>query len=145
MTKPKLAKQKNDYGVRTYLWPPATTLAGVFEEPEFEVVSVTSAIDGGLPKPALIGWAAKVTAEAAIKNHAIVGAMIASDQEKEAIDYLKRSRFSESGSKADRGTIVHSALEAHIAGKPLAKETIIEKLEEAHVPKSLWKSTGGMV
>ena len=145
MTKPRLAKQKNDDGVRTYAWPPPQDIAGIFKEPEFEVVSVTSAIDGGLPKPALIGWAAKVTAESAVKNHAIVGAMLDADQEREAINYLKQSRFADSGNKADRGTIVHAALEAHLAGSPLSKATILEKLEEAHVPTSMYKSTGGMI
>ena len=144
MTKPKQAKQ-NTGGVRTYAWPPPNSLDAVFAEPEFEVVSVTSALDGGLPKPALIGWAAKTTAEAAIKGHAIVGHMLEAGQEREALDYLKRARFQSSGAKADRGTIVHAALEAHLDGKPLSKDTIEHMLDEAHVPKTMWKSTGGMI
>jgi hypothetical protein len=142
VTKPKLANDKGRDGVRTYAWPPPK---GPFDEPEFEVVSVTSALDGGLPKPALIGWAAKVTAEKAVDNIAIIQAMVDADQKREAIDYLKNARWASSEAKADRGTIVHAALEAHIDGKPLAKETIQSLLEEAHVPEALWRSTGNMV
>lgn len=142
MTKPALANDKGRDGVRTYAWPPPK---GPFEEPEFEVVSVTSALDGGLPKPALIGWAAKVTAEKAVENLNIIQAMVDSDQKKEAIDYLKNARWASSEAKADRGTIVHAALEAHIDGKPLSKETVQSLLEDAHVPEALWRSTGNMI
>lgn len=137
MTKPNLANDKTG-GVRTYSWPPAPPH-------EFEVVSVTSALDGGLPKPALIGWAAKVTAEFAVSNHAIVGHMLEAKQKKEAIEYVKRARWASSGAKADRGTTVHAALEAHVAGRPLTKATIEGMLEEKSVPQNLWRGTGGMI
>ena len=142
MTKPALANDKGSDGVRTYGWPPPK---GPFDQPEFEVISVTSAVDGGLPKPALVGWAARVTAEKAVDNVPIVTAMVDAGQKREATDYLKNARWGESGAKADRGTIVHAALEAYIDGKPLSKDTIQAMLEEKKVPEKLWKSTGNMI
>src|SRR5581483_11070940 len=108
-------------------------------------ISVTSAIGGGMPKPYLIGWAAKVTAQAAIDNHDIVAAMLAKGDERGAIDYVKGARFRDSGTKADRGTIVHGALEAYLAGKPLDQETIEAQLKEARVPLNMWKSAAAMI
>jgi hypothetical protein len=142
VTKPALANDKGSNGVRTYGWPPPQ---GPFDQPEFEVISVTSAVDGGLPKPALVGWAARVTAEKAVDNVPILTAMVDSGQKREATDYLKNARWGESGAKADRGTIVHAALEAYIDGKPLSKETIQDMLVEMKVPEALWKSTGNMI
>ena len=142
MTKPALANDKGSSGVRTYGWPPPK---GPFDQPEFEVISVTSAVDGGLPKPQLIGWAAKVTAEKAVDNLPIVQAMVDSGQKREATDYLKNARWGDSGAKADRGTIVHAALEAHVEGKPLSMESIKGLLEDMRVPEALWKSTGNMI
>lgn len=124
---------------RTYSWPP-------IPPHQFEVISVTSAIKGGLPTPHLIGWAAKVTAEAAVEDHAIVAAMLEKkDGKKAAVDHLKGKRFRDMSDKADRGTIVHAALEAHIAGKPMTKETVEEQLLARKVPEHLWKSTAAMI
>lgn len=138
MTAPKQAKQRRGYGPRTYAWPP-------LPPHEFEVISVTSAIGGGIPKPYLIGWAAKVTAEAAIEDHDIIGAMLAKGKEREAIAHVKGARFHDSGKKADRGTIVHSALEAYLKGRPMGQETVESLLKEARVPLDLWKSTAAMI
>jgi hypothetical protein len=108
-------------------------------------VSVTRAIGNGLPKPFLIGWAAKVTAEAAIEDHAIVGAMLDKGDTRAAVDHLKGARYRDMGSKADRGTIVHAALESYLAGKTVDTDTIREQLKEAHVPTKMWKSATLMV
>lgn len=140
MTQPTQANapQRRD-APRTYSWPP-------LPPHEFEVISVTSAIKGGLPTPHLIGWAAKVTAEAAVEDHAIVGAMLAKKNgKKAAIDHLKGTRFRDMSDKADRGTIVHAALEAHLAGKPMNQETVEEQLINLKVPEHLWKSTAAMI
>jgi hypothetical protein len=139
VTKPAQARQGKSFGApRTYAWPP-------LPPHEFEVISVTSAIGGGMPKPHLIGWAAKVTAQAAVDDHDIVAAMLAKGNERAAIDHIKGARFRDSGTKADRGTIVHGALEAYLAGKPLSQETIEGQLKEARVPVGMWKSAAAMI
>ncbi len=137
MTAPTLAKQGN-YGERTYAWPPQPPY-------EFEVSSVTNSIGNGLPKPFLIPWAAKVAAECAVDDHDIVSAMIAKGQEKAAIDYIKDARKRTMSDKADRGTIVHSALESYLTGEPLDPQTLGTMLKEARVPQELWDASLGMV
>jgi hypothetical protein len=139
VTQPKQARKgRGRDGPRTYAWPP-------LPPHEFEVISVTSALGAGVAKPWLAGWAAKVTAEAAVEDYEIVGAMLKKGKEREAIAHLKGARYANSGAKADRGTIVHGALEAYLAGKALSKETVEEQLKEAHVPRNLWRSTAAMI
>ena len=121
-----------------YAWPPTPPL-------EVEGISVTSAISGGYPKPFLVGWAAKVAAECAVDDHAIVGAMLEKGDQRAAIDHIKGARFRDANQKADRGTIVHAALESYLAGTPLSKEDIEARLEEARVDQSLRKGAIPMV
>lgn len=137
MTTPNQAKQ-NRSGMRTYSWPP-------HPPHEFEHVSVTSAISGGLPKPFLVGWAAKMAAEAAVEDHEIIGAFLAKGDKRAAIDHIKGARFRDMGQKADRGTIVHAALESYLAGKQVDEKAIHEQLREAHVSTKMWKSATNMV
>lgn len=139
MTTPTQARQRKTYDApRTYAWPP-------LPPHEFEVISVTSATGGGMPKPYLIGWAAKMTAQAAVDDHDIVAAMLKKGDERAAIDHLKGARYRDSGAKADRGTIVHSALESYLAGKQIDKAAVEGQLREARVPLNMWPSTAAMI
>lgn len=139
MTTPTQARQRKGYdSPRTYAWPP-------LPPHEFEVISVTSALGAGMAKPFLVGWAAKVTAEKAIDDHDIIRAMLAKGQEKEAIAHVKGARYADSGTKADRGTIVHSALEAYLAGKELDTEAVETLLNDKRVPRPMWKSALKMI
>jgi len=137
MTVPKQAKQRSDDGPRTYAWPPQPPH-------EFEVLSVTSAMKS-LNKPFLVGWAAKMSAECAVEDHEIIGAMLKKKNKKGALDYIKQARFRDSGGKADRGTIVHGAVEAYLAGKKIDPDHIQFLLEEKDVPEALWPATFKMV
>ena len=137
MTTPRQAKQRTSNGPRTYAWPP-------LPPHEFEVISVTSAKDA-LPKPWLVPWAAKMTAECAVDKEAAWKALQAADGDKAAIDYLKGARFRSSADKIERGTVVHSALEAFLAGKELTNEDVEAQLVERRVPRELWHSTAAMV
>jgi hypothetical protein len=121
-----------------YPWPPT-------EPHELWNISVTSAIKGGLPKPYLIGWAAKVTAECAVDRYSLLGQMIEGDSERAAIDWLKQARFRDMAEKADRGTIVHAAIESYLAGNPIDKEAVKEQLREARVPVKLHRSAFNMI
>jgi hypothetical protein len=138
MTTPSLAKQRNSNSPRTYAWPP-------LPPHEFEVLSVTGAIGNGYPKPFLIPWAAKVAAECAVDDHKIIAAMLEKGNERAAIDHIKNARNRTMSEKADRGTIVHAAIEAYIAKKPIDDAALAAKLTDARVPRSMWKSTRGMI
>jgi hypothetical protein len=138
MTVPKQARQRNDNGPRTYAWPPQPPH-------EFEVLSVTSAMNS-LAKPFLIGWAAKMSAECAVEDHDLIGAMLQKKTgKKAALDYVKQARFRDSEGKADRGTIVHGAVEAYLAGKKIDPDHVQFLLEEKKVPEDLWPATFKMI
>lgn len=137
MTKPRLANDKGRDGVRTYGWPP-------IPPHELQVVSVTSALDN-FPKPWLAGWAVKVTAQRAVDDVEIWQAMVAKDNEAGALKYIKDARWSSAGGKADRGSVVHGALEAYIAGKAVVKAEVDAQLEEKNVPYKLRAATHKMI
>jgi len=89
--------------------------------------SVTSIIGGGLPKPALINWAKKATAEYAVAhldelNVLVKGAKTKADLQG-AIDWLKGAAYRERDRAADLGSLVHDAAEAHVLGRPFPSYT----------------------
>lgn len=138
MTVPTQSRQRSKDGPRTYAWPPQPPH-------EFEHLSVTTAIKS-LSKPFLIGWAAKMSAECAVEDHALIGEMLKKKTgKKAALDYVKQARFRDSEGKADRGTIVHHAVESYIAGKPVDKDAVQFALEEKQVPEGLWAATYKMI
>jgi hypothetical protein len=137
MTAPVQARQYKPDGPRTYPWPPQPPH-------EMENLSVTSAIKN-LNKPFLVGWAAKMTAECAVEDHDIIGQWLKRKNKTAALKHLKDARYRDSAGKADRGTIVHAAVEAYIAGKAIDPDVIQAELEERNVPEDLWKATYKMV
>lgn len=96
--------------------------------------SVTTLIGGGVPKPALIGWAAKMTALAAIKNVDKVVTLLEGEEiefdeagkpttpgANAAYKLLTEARFQKSQAAADLGTEIHEAIEAWVLDKPMPK------------------------
>lgn len=77
---------------------------------ERQLWSATTLISNGVPKPALVGWAAKMTAEYAIVNYAALGPMIEADPDG-AKKLLMGARFNTNNRAATRGNDVHAALE----------------------------------
>lgn len=126
---PKNARQTSTG--RLYEWRSPT--AGIGDPPE-RFWSVTTILKGGLPSPALTAWGMKAVAEYAVANHRQLGSMLETvrvrktddgmllvtdpDAVQAAIDWLKGSPYRERNRKADIGTAVHQAAEAHILGKP---------------------------
>lgn len=105
MTQPALARS-GPLG-RMYVWPPDADSSG-----EYEVAypSVTTVLKE-LAKPALQAWAAREVATFAVtQKHAWLQL-----PEDSAIDLLKRSPYRSTSKAADRGSIVHAALEAWLA------------------------------
>jgi hypothetical protein len=101
--------------------------------------SVTTLIKSGVPSPALTAWGMKAVAEYAVANHRTLEAMLASVRVRKtdtglaiitdpsavqaAIDWLKGSPYRERDRKADIGTAVHAAIEAHILKAPWPEPT----------------------
>jgi hypothetical protein len=68
---------------------------------------VTTLIGDGVPKPALINWAANVTAAAAVDNWATLGELPPSER----LDKLKKARWETLDIAGKRGTEVHALAE----------------------------------
>lgn len=97
--------------------------------------SVTTIMDAALPKPALVGWAARMVAEYAVANHSRLEALlqgvrlqkdgdarlVVSDPSAvdAAVDWLKGAPYRDKQRKADIGTAIHQRIEARILGTPM--------------------------
>lgn len=80
--------------------------------------SVTTILGEGIPKPALIGWAARVVAEHAVDNIDGVHAIARSDRAG-AVKYLTDSRFRTTSEAAARGSELHRIAESYALGQPI--------------------------
>lgn len=85
--------------------------------------SVTTIINGGVPKEALINWAKKFTAEYAVDNFEKLTALLVPDADGAtdrdgAVDWLKGAAYRDRDRKAALGSNVHDAFEAYVLGKP---------------------------
>lgn len=79
--------------------------------------SVTTLVGAGVPKEALVGWAAKVTAERAYDRLPILEAYRKESDREGALEWLGKARWETSGKAAHRGTTVHKIVEAYALGK----------------------------
>lgn len=87
------------------------------------IPSVTTVL-GVINKPGLPYWAAKLVAEEAITHHSHWGARIASGEHSDSIIRdLKRTPWRQRDDAANRGTRIHTVLEAAATGDPTACPT----------------------
>lgn len=104
-----LIRASKQFGARTY------SLGGR------EYISVTTIIGRGEPKPVLVNWAKKVTAEYAVEHADMINQMIAEDGPRAAIDFLKGAAYRQRDAKGDIGTRLHES--AEMAALGLSVET----------------------
>lgn len=81
-----------------------------------QYASVTSIISNGVPKPALVGWAKKITAEYAVDNLDMLTALAENDP-KGAVDWLKGAAYRQRDEAASKGTAIHEATERIAMGE----------------------------
>ena len=91
-------------GSRDYPYPPTGEM----------LKSVTTLRDTTIAKPWLPGWAAGLTAEAAVDNLGLVARMLADDGRDAAVSWLKAEGKRERGLKRDVGGYVHDVMETLI-------------------------------
>lgn len=110
MTKPvttatrELLRSHNQSQGRFYTWG------------EYKYASVTSILSAGLPKPFLMPWAKKLTAQYAVDNLALLN-QIAENDPQGAVDWLKGATDRSTARKADLGSLLHEAAEDIAMGK----------------------------
>lgn len=80
-----------------------------------KVPGVTTVVGGGMPKPALIDWAADATAGYAIDNWADLSAMSISARMKA----IQKGRYADRDLAANKGTKVHALAEQLVKGQPV--------------------------
>lgn len=78
-----------------------------------KVPGVTTFIGDGVPKPALVNWAANATADAALDRWDELTAMKPAAR----LDALKKARYADRDAAANRGTAVHGLAEKLVAGE----------------------------
>jgi hypothetical protein len=92
--------------------------------------SVTTILSGGVPKPALMFWAASVCTESAIENlPGLVNASRDPQQLQEMRDYIKRAHTRKKDERAEVGSAVHLIIESRILGTPMPASVTIGDAE----------------
>lgn len=85
--------------------------------------SVTTILNQGSPKEALIHWAGNLVAETALDHLPyLVRASRRSETRTDAYDWLRRAHTRKKDERADLGSAVHSLIEAHVLGTPVPDE-----------------------
>lgn len=77
-----------------------------------KVPGVTTILGATVPKPALINWAADTTAAFAVDYWEALGELTPSKR----LDRLKKARYEDRDTAANRGTQVHAIAEQYVAG-----------------------------
>lgn len=82
--------------------------------------SVTTILEGGVPKKALVHWAGNVCTDSAIENlPALVAASRFPDRLAEMRDYIRRAHTRKKDERAEVGGLVHKVIESRLLGTPL--------------------------
>jgi hypothetical protein len=82
--------------------------------------SVTTILNQGVPKEALVFWAGDCVAESALDNvPALVRAIRRPADRADMFDYLRRAHTRKKDERADVGSAVHTIIESRILGTPL--------------------------
>lgn len=94
-----------------------------------KVPGVTTIIGDGVPKPALINWAANTTAGYAVDHWDELANLPPSKR----LDELKKSRYADKDAAAKRGTEVHALAEKLVAGEEVEVPDALAGHVEAYV------------
>jgi hypothetical protein len=78
-----------------------------------KVPGVTTVLGDGIPKPALMDWGPRVTAEYAVDHWDELGQLTPSKR----LEKLKKARYEDRDAAANKGTRVHNLAEKLVAGK----------------------------
>ncbi|MBA9050798.1 MULTISPECIES: hypothetical protein [Streptomyces] len=103
----------------------------VDSETKEKVPGVTSVIGMG-PKPFLVPWAAKMTAEAAVDNLRAVAAIAEGDRDG-AVDFLKGAHYRYTKSRAKVGSDAHDMFERMIRGERITEHDYSPALRPYYV------------
>ncbi|MFN0092882.1 MAG: hypothetical protein ACKVWR_21820 [Acidimicrobiales bacterium] len=81
--------------------------------------SVTTILGQGIPKPALVGWAAKVAGEYAVDHLDILAAHVRAGDRDGAIKLCTDARWNTTKRAQERGASIHEVAEQYALGNPV--------------------------
>ena len=103
--------------------PPARDRSGFYATPKGSFMSVTTIISNGVPKPALMHWAAFEAAQCAVDNIPQLVRARGEDARLEMRQWIQRAAERKRDTAANLGTVIHGFLEAQILGQPTPEYT----------------------
>lgn len=94
-----------------------------------KVPGVTTILGDGFPKPALVNWAARFTAEFAVDRWAELSELAISER----LRRIERARWDELSTAGERGREVHALGQAYLAGEPITPPEELAGHLEAYI------------
>lgn len=98
--------------------PPTRDRSGYYATPAGRFMSVTTILSNGIPKPALMHWAAFEAAQCAVDNVPALIKARGQAARDEIRQWIQRAAERKRDTAANLGTTVHGFLEAQILGEP---------------------------
>ena len=96
----------------------STKSGRVYQWGKEEFDSVTTILNGGVPKPALTNWASKSAAQFAVDKSEL-WLPLAKEDKQAAVDLIKGAPWRDRDAAANKGTMVHDYAEAQVTGLPM--------------------------
>lgn len=94
--------------------------------------SVTTILNGGVPKPALVFWAGNMCTDSAIENlPALVAASRHPEQLEEMRSWIKRAHTRKKDERADVGSAVHTIIECDLLGLDMPATIMVGEGDDA--------------
>jgi hypothetical protein len=97
--------------------------SGTYDTPYGTFRSVTTIIEGGVPKPALVPWSARTVAACAIDHLPYLSRVRGRPAREAAFTWLKGAADRQRDDAANLGSAVHRHAEARILGRPMPEPT----------------------
>jgi hypothetical protein len=103
--------------------PPTRDRSGYYATPNGRFMSVTTILSNGIPKPALMHWAAFEAAQCAVDNVPALIRARGQGARDEMRQWIQRAAERKRDTAANLGTTIHGFLEAQILGAPTPEFT----------------------
>lgn len=103
--------------------PPKRDRSGYYATPRGRFMSVTTILSNGIPKPALMHWAAFEAAQCAVDNIPELVRARGENARLELRQWIQHAAERKRDAAADLGTAIHGFLEAQILGQPTPEYT----------------------
>ena len=102
---------------------PTRDREGYYKTPYGRLMSVTTILSNGVPKPALVHWAAREVAQCAVDNLPRLARVRGQAARSQTFDWLRRAAEVKRDTAAKLGGAVHDALEASVLDQPWPEPT----------------------